>query len=302
MKAVTFDGLGAARLLRRALRRRGQLERATSWTTRASRPRGRGWRSSTRTSAAARRASTRRRRCCAGASRRWSASRSPTSSSATASRSACPASTASEADVAALMAAVEEDPAQDLVVDVEALTATYGGATLPGRDCRPACASSSSTAPGTPPASCSRRRRGSARRRALALRQRVRVVATAQGLGSERGPPCPSARRARRSALPFTAPPLRAATGTEAGAPRLRALLALTELAQVRIRVDPRLVAVAPDEAERVAPDRGGSERGPPCPSARRARRSALPFTPPPLRAATGTEARAPCLYAHCAH
>jgi 3-isopropylmalate/(R)-2-methylmalate dehydratase small subunit len=35
--------------------------------------------------------------------------------------------TAGEADVAALMAAVEDDPAHDLTVDIDALTATYRG-------------------------------------------------------------------------------------------------------------------------------------------------------------------------------
>jgi 3-isopropylmalate/(R)-2-methylmalate dehydratase small subunit len=42
-----------------------------------------------------------------------------------------PCVTAGEADVAALMAAVEEDPAHDLTVDVEALTATYRGKSYP---------------------------------------------------------------------------------------------------------------------------------------------------------------------------
>jgi 3-isopropylmalate/(R)-2-methylmalate dehydratase small subunit len=41
-----------------------------------------------------------------------------------------PCVTASEADVAQLMAAVEADPTQQLAVDTEALTATYGGLTL----------------------------------------------------------------------------------------------------------------------------------------------------------------------------
>ena len=40
-----------------------------------------------------------------------------------------PCVTASEADVLALTAAVEEDPAHDLCVDVDALTATYRGTT-----------------------------------------------------------------------------------------------------------------------------------------------------------------------------
>jgi 3-isopropylmalate/(R)-2-methylmalate dehydratase small subunit len=40
-----------------------------------------------------------------------------------------PCVTADEASVAALMAAVEEDPAHDLTVDVEALSATYRGRT-----------------------------------------------------------------------------------------------------------------------------------------------------------------------------
>jgi len=40
-----------------------------------------------------------------------------------------PCVTASEADVAALMAAAEEDPAHDLVVDIDALTAAYRGKT-----------------------------------------------------------------------------------------------------------------------------------------------------------------------------
>jgi 3-isopropylmalate/(R)-2-methylmalate dehydratase small subunit len=39
-----------------------------------------------------------------------------------------PCVTASEADVAALMAAVEEDPSHDLRVDLEAMTVTYRGA------------------------------------------------------------------------------------------------------------------------------------------------------------------------------
>jgi 3-isopropylmalate/(R)-2-methylmalate dehydratase small subunit len=38
-----------------------------------------------------------------------------------------PCVTASEADVAELLAATERDPSQDLVVDIEALTATYAG-------------------------------------------------------------------------------------------------------------------------------------------------------------------------------
>jgi 3-isopropylmalate/(R)-2-methylmalate dehydratase small subunit len=38
-----------------------------------------------------------------------------------------PCVTVSEADVAALMAAVENDPAHDLLVDLTALTATYRG-------------------------------------------------------------------------------------------------------------------------------------------------------------------------------
>ncbi len=38
-----------------------------------------------------------------------------------------PCVTASEADVLALMAAVEEEPAHELIVDVDALTATYRG-------------------------------------------------------------------------------------------------------------------------------------------------------------------------------
>lgn len=42
-----------------------------------------------------------------------------------------PCVSAREADVLALMAAVEEDPAHDLTVDVEALTATYRGTTYP---------------------------------------------------------------------------------------------------------------------------------------------------------------------------
>jgi 3-isopropylmalate/(R)-2-methylmalate dehydratase small subunit len=42
-----------------------------------------------------------------------------------------PCATASEADVGRLMAAVEADPTQELVIDVDALTATYGGLTLP---------------------------------------------------------------------------------------------------------------------------------------------------------------------------
>lgn len=42
-----------------------------------------------------------------------------------------PCVTASAADVAALMAAVEEDPAHDLVVDLGALTATYRGRVFP---------------------------------------------------------------------------------------------------------------------------------------------------------------------------
>jgi len=44
-----------------------------------------------------------------------------------------PCVTASEADVLALMAAVEEDPAHELVVDIAALTATYRGRTYPVR-------------------------------------------------------------------------------------------------------------------------------------------------------------------------
>src|SRR5262249_45087227 len=42
-----------------------------------------------------------------------------------------PCVTAGEAVVAALMAAVEEDPAHDLTIDVDALTATYRGKTYP---------------------------------------------------------------------------------------------------------------------------------------------------------------------------
>jgi 3-isopropylmalate/(R)-2-methylmalate dehydratase small subunit len=42
-----------------------------------------------------------------------------------------PCVTACEADVLALMAAVEEDPAHDLSVDVDALTVTYRGTTYP---------------------------------------------------------------------------------------------------------------------------------------------------------------------------
>jgi len=42
-----------------------------------------------------------------------------------------PCVSARAADVLALMAAVEEDPAHDLTVDVEALTATYRGTTYP---------------------------------------------------------------------------------------------------------------------------------------------------------------------------
>jgi 3-isopropylmalate/(R)-2-methylmalate dehydratase small subunit len=42
-----------------------------------------------------------------------------------------PCVTASEADVLALMAAVEEDPAHELAVDLEALTATYRGRAYP---------------------------------------------------------------------------------------------------------------------------------------------------------------------------
>ena len=42
-----------------------------------------------------------------------------------------PCVTAGEADVAALMAAVEAEPGNDLTVDVEALTVTYRGTTYP---------------------------------------------------------------------------------------------------------------------------------------------------------------------------
>jgi 3-isopropylmalate/(R)-2-methylmalate dehydratase small subunit len=42
-----------------------------------------------------------------------------------------PCVTASESDIVALMAAVEEDPAHDLSVDIDALTATYRGKTYP---------------------------------------------------------------------------------------------------------------------------------------------------------------------------
>jgi len=42
-----------------------------------------------------------------------------------------PCVTASEADVAALMEAVEGDPAHDLAIDLESLTATYLGRTYP---------------------------------------------------------------------------------------------------------------------------------------------------------------------------
>jgi 3-isopropylmalate/(R)-2-methylmalate dehydratase small subunit len=42
-----------------------------------------------------------------------------------------PCATASAADVAALMQAVEEDPAQDLTIDIDALTASYRGKTYP---------------------------------------------------------------------------------------------------------------------------------------------------------------------------
>jgi 3-isopropylmalate/(R)-2-methylmalate dehydratase small subunit len=41
-----------------------------------------------------------------------------------------PCVTASEADVGCLMAAVEADPTQELVVDVDGLTATYGALTI----------------------------------------------------------------------------------------------------------------------------------------------------------------------------
>ena len=44
-----------------------------------------------------------------------------------------PCATASEADVGRLMAAVEADPTQDLVIDVAAQTATYGASVLPVR-------------------------------------------------------------------------------------------------------------------------------------------------------------------------
>ena len=118
LKAVTFDGLGQHAFYDERFDAAGQSQGPHPRRSALPGERARGSRSSTRTSAADRRASTRRRRCCAGASRRSSASRSPTSSSATASRSACPASRASEADVAALMAAVEEDPAHDLTVDL----------------------------------------------------------------------------------------------------------------------------------------------------------------------------------------
>jgi len=42
-----------------------------------------------------------------------------------------PCVVASEADVQTLMRAVEEDPTHDLVVDLDAMTATYRGTTLP---------------------------------------------------------------------------------------------------------------------------------------------------------------------------
>jgi 3-isopropylmalate/(R)-2-methylmalate dehydratase small subunit len=42
-----------------------------------------------------------------------------------------PCVTASEADIGRLMAAVEGDPTHDLVVDIEAQTATYGALTVP---------------------------------------------------------------------------------------------------------------------------------------------------------------------------
>jgi len=42
-----------------------------------------------------------------------------------------PCVTATEADVAALMTAVEEEPAHDLVVDLEAMTASYRGRAYP---------------------------------------------------------------------------------------------------------------------------------------------------------------------------
>lgn len=44
-----------------------------------------------------------------------------------------PCVTASAADITALMAAVEEEPAHDLLVDVKALTATYRGKAYPVR-------------------------------------------------------------------------------------------------------------------------------------------------------------------------
>ncbi len=42
-----------------------------------------------------------------------------------------PCVTASAADILAMMAAVEEDPAQDLAIDIGALTVTYRGTTYP---------------------------------------------------------------------------------------------------------------------------------------------------------------------------
>ncbi|MBX3024740.1 3-isopropylmalate dehydratase small subunit [bacterium] len=44
-----------------------------------------------------------------------------------------PCVTASEADVGRLLAAVEADPSQELIVDVEGQTATYGPLTVPAR-------------------------------------------------------------------------------------------------------------------------------------------------------------------------
>jgi 3-isopropylmalate/(R)-2-methylmalate dehydratase small subunit len=41
-----------------------------------------------------------------------------------------PCATASEADIAALAASVDEDPAHDLIVDIDALAATYRGKTI----------------------------------------------------------------------------------------------------------------------------------------------------------------------------
>ena len=155
---------------------------------------------------------------CAGASRRSSASPSPRSSSATAWPSAFPCVTASEADVAAPDGGGR------------GRSGARSGRRRRGRrprptapwccrcGCRPASATSSSRAPGTPPGCCSRRRRRSGRQPPA-----CRTSAGSRRSGSARrmGSAGLQARRraARAGARCFHTAALRAATGLEARAP-----------------------------------------------------------------------------------